>query len=186
MKISHELPLSLLSYSEDWNDYDYCLPHLLDKHTDYKQYFLEAKEKGRFIIMDNGLFEGVTHTVTDLLEKINLIEPNIFIVPDAWNDSIITVKNAKYWTQFKVPFKTKLMVVLQGNTVNEIEMLYRQCIDLGYTHFAINHSSIVYQSLCDSPQVIANQSVGRVMLINHLLSQNLNNFYETHFKNLIK
>jgi hypothetical protein len=173
MKISHELPLSLLSYSEDWNDYDYLLPHLLDKHADYKQYFLESKEKGRFVIMDNGLFEGVTHTVTDLLEKINLIEPNIFIVPDAWNDSTTTVRNAKYWTQFKTPFKTKLMVVLQGTTVNEIEMLYRQCVDLGYTHFAINHSSIVYQSLCDSPIVIANQSVGRVILINHLLNEKL-------------
>ena len=173
MKISHELPLSLLSYSNEFHDYDYLLPHLLDKHPEYKEYFLKAREDSRFIIMDNGLFEGVTHTTKDLLEKINLIEPNIFIVPDEWNDRETTAKNAKHWTQYKLPFRTKLMVVLQGKTVSEMHTLYQQCVDLGYTHFAINHSSIVYQSLCDSPIEIANQSVGRVLLIEFLKTQNV-------------
>ena len=172
MKISHEVPLSLLNRNKEWSDYDYLLPHLLDKHPEYKEYFIKSSEEGRFIIMDNGLFEGVTHTTKDLLEKIDLIKPDIFIVPDEWNDRDITARNAKHWTQYKLPFKTKLMVVLQGKTTNEMLTLYQQCVDLGYTHFAINHSSIVYQSLCDSPEVIANQSVGRVILIEHLRSQN--------------
>ena len=173
IKISHELPLSLLSYSSDWNDYEYCLPHLLDKHADYRQFFLDTKERDRFIIMDNGLFEGVKHTTQDLLEKIDLIEPNIFIVPDEWNERDITAKNAKHWTQYKLPFKTKLMVVLQGKTVNEIHTLYQQCVDLGYTHFAFNHSSVVYQELGGSENVLANQSVGRVLLIEYLITQKL-------------
>ena len=173
MKISHELPLSLFQYSAEFNDYEYCLPHLLDKFPDYRQFFLDSSERGRFIIMDNGLFEGVTHTTQDLLEKIDLIEPNIFIVPDEWNDRDLTAKNAKHWTQYKLPFKTKLMVVLQGKTITEMHTLYQQCVDLGYTHFAINHSSIVYQSLCESPNTIANQSVGRVMLVEYLIKQNL-------------
>lgn len=173
MKISHEVPLSLLKHNYEWSDYDYLLPHLLDKHSEYKEYFLKAKEDGRFIIMDNGLFEGVTHTTQDLLEKIDLIEPNIFIVPDEWNDRDTTAKNAKHWTQYKLPFKTKLMVVLQGKTVNEIHTLYQQCVDLGYTHFAFNHSSIVYQTLSESPNELANQSVGRVMLIEYLRTQNV-------------
>lgn len=173
MKISHELPLSLLEHSLDWNDYEYCLPHLLDKHDDYRQFFLDSIERDRFIIMDNGLFEGVVHTTQDLLEKIDLIQPNIFIVPDEWNDRDITAKNAKHWTQYKLPFKTKLMVVLQGKTVNEIHTLYQQCVDLGYTHFAFNHSSIVYQELGGSDVPLANQSVGRVLLIEYLITQNV-------------
>ena len=173
MKISHELPLSLFPYSMDWNDYEYCLPHLIDKHEEYRQFFLDSSERGRFIIMDNGLFEGVTHTTQDLLEKIDLIQPNIFIAPDEWNDRTITARNAKHWTQYKLPFKTKLMVVLQGKTVNEIHTLYQQCVDLGYTHFAFNHSSVVYQELGGSENPLANQSVGRVMLIQYLLTQNV-------------
>ena len=173
MKISHELPLSLFPYSMDWNDYEYCLPHLIDKHEEYRQFFLDSSERGRFIIMDNGLFEGVTHTTQDLLEKIDLIQPNIFIAPDEWNNRTITARNAKHWTQYKLPFKTKLMVVLQGKTVNEIHTLYQQCVDLGYTHFAFNHSSVVYQELGGSENPLANQSVGRVMLIQYLLTQNV-------------
>lgn len=173
MQISHELPLNLLSHSYEWNTYDYCLPHLLDKHAEYKEYFLKAREDNRFIIMDNGLFEGVTHTTKDLLEKIDLIEPNIFIVPDEWNDRDVTAKNAKHWTQYKLPFRTKLMVVLQGKTIGEIHSLYQQCIDMGYTYFAINHSSIVYQELSKSENSLANQSVGRVMLIEYLRKHGL-------------
>jgi len=183
IKISHELPLSLLEYSNDWNDYEYCLPHLLDKHSDYRQYFLDSRERDRFIIMDNGLFEGVTHTTQDLLDKIDLIKPDIFIVPDEWNDSAITAKNAKHWLQYKMPMRTKLMVVLQGKTVSDIHLLYKQCIDLGYTHFAFNHSSIVYQELGGSENALANQSVGRVLLIQYLLSQNV--IKEHHYIHLL-
>jgi len=183
MKISHELPLNLLEHSIDWNDYEYCLPHLLDKHSDYRQYFLDSRERDRFIIMDNGLFEGVTHTTQDLLEKIDLIKPDIFIVPDEWNNSTITAKNAKHWLQYKMPMRTKLMVVLQGKTVSDIHLLYKQCIDLGYTHFAFNHSSIVYQELGGSENSLANQSVGRVLLIQYLLSQNV--IKEHHYIHLL-
>jgi hypothetical protein len=173
MKISHELPLSLFPYSLDWNDYEYCLPHLLDKHDEYRQFFLDSRERNRFIIMDNGLFEGVTHTNQDLLEKIKLIEPDIFIVPDAWNDKNKTANNAKHWLQYELPERTNLMVVMQGNNVGEIHQLYQQCVDLGYKHFAFNHSSVVYHELCPTENKLANQTVGRVLLLEHMKKENL-------------
>jgi len=173
MKISHELPISLFPHSQTWNDYEYCLPIFMDKYPEYREFFLEVRKQGRFIIMDNSLFEGYHHTIPDLLEKIHLIEPDIFIVPDEWNDSIITAKNAKYWKQLSLPERTNLMVVMQGKTVNEIHLLYQTCLDLGYTHFAFNHSSIVYQELGGSENSLANQSVGRVMLIEYLRSQDM-------------
>jgi hypothetical protein len=173
MKISHEVPISLFEYNNEWSDYDYCLPVFIDKYPEYRQYFLDSRERDRFIIMDNSLFEGYHHTNQDLLEKIELIQPDIFIVPDEWNDSSITARNAKYWIQYKMPMRTKLMVVLQGKTVSDIHLLYQQCVDLGYTHFAFNHSSIVYQELGGSENALANQSVGRVLLIQYLLSQNV-------------
>ena len=49
--------------------------------------------------------------------------------------------------------------------------MYQQCVDLGYTHFAFNHSSVVYQELGGSENALANQSVGRVLLIQYLLQQ---------------
>ena len=42
MKVSHEVPRCLLNASQVFNDYDYCLPHLLDQDEEYKQYFVNA------------------------------------------------------------------------------------------------------------------------------------------------
>ena len=55
IKVSHEVPSALLHLSKHINDYDYCLPHLLDENEDYKNYFIKAKKNGRYIIMDNSL-----------------------------------------------------------------------------------------------------------------------------------
>ena len=38
-KISHELPINLLDRSFEINDYEYCLPHLLDQNEEYKRHF---------------------------------------------------------------------------------------------------------------------------------------------------
>jgi hypothetical protein len=39
MKLSHEVPICLLEDSLKFNDYQYCLPHLLDQDEDYKDFF---------------------------------------------------------------------------------------------------------------------------------------------------
>jgi len=148
MKVSHELPLSLMHYGYVWNDYDYCLPHLVDKYEQYRLYFQKARLDKRFIICDNGLFEGVKHTTEDLFDKINLIRPNIFIVPDEWNDSAATLRNAKEWINEhkpNLPEEVELMAVCQGKTMGELISTYQTLVDLGYTHIAFNHSSIAYQ-----------------------------------------
>ena len=177
MKISHELPLSLMQYAYEWNDYDYCLPHLLDKFPQYKLFFTKAKKDGRFIIMDNGLFEGVNHTTEDLLEKIKLLHPNIFIVPDAWNDSISTLRNAKHWMinygkQLK-ELGVELMAVCQGNDVGELIVTYQTLLDLGYKHIAFNHSSVAYEREYpgEMPKLKA-QMYGRMEFIRRLVEKN--------------
>ena len=67
--ISHEVPLVLLEESKKFNDYHYCLPHLLENDV-YYRFFKDASERGDFIICDNGLFEGISHTEEDLIDKI--------------------------------------------------------------------------------------------------------------------
>jgi hypothetical protein len=172
MKISHELPLSLMHHAYEWNDYDYCLPHLLDESMRYKLFFQKSRIDKRFIIMDNGLFEGVDHTIADLLEKINLIHPDIFIVPDAWNDSTSTIRSAKHW-MINYGDKLKeidinLMAVCQGKTIGELISTYQILVDLGYKHIAFNHSSIAYQEIgYDDP--LKNQMYGRMEFIKQLV-----------------
>ena len=173
MKVSHELPISLLHHGYEWNDYDYCLPHLIDKYEQYRIYFQKAHLNKRFIIMDNGLFEGVTHTTEDLISKTYLVHPDIFIVPDAWNDSNTTIRNAKHWMlnyQSYLPVDTNLMAVCQGETIGELVTTYQTLVDLGYKHIAFNHSSIAYTNHYPKHSKLFAQMYGRIELIRRLVA----------------
>jgi hypothetical protein len=176
MKISHELPLSLMHNAYEWNDYDYCLPHLIDQYDQYKLFFEKSRLDKRFIIMDNGLFEGVTHTTEDLIEKINLIRPNIFVVPDAWNDSTTTLVNAKSWMiNYKqhLPEEVNLMAVCQGKDMTELLTTYQTLVDLGYTHIAINHSSAAYADRYPMNGRLFAQMYGRMEFLRKLVETNI-------------
>jgi hypothetical protein len=173
MKISHELPLSLMHNAYKWNDYDYCLPHLIDKYEQYRLFFQKARLDKRFIIMDNGLFEGVTHTTEDLLDKINLVRPNVFVVPDAWNDANTTLVNAKScMINYKkvLPEGVNLMAVCQGKDMTELITTYQTLVDLGYTHIAFNHSSIAYQQEYTGMDSLKAAMYGRMEFIRKLVA----------------
>lgn len=177
MKISHEVPLSLLDISLEWNDYQYILPHLINKYPMYEDFMRwYRRQDDSFIIMDNGLHEGIPFNQGDLLWNINLIEPNIFIVPDAWNDTLITVKNAAYWIKNlkeQVPEIVNLMVVLQGTTFSELILQFQACYSMGYRYFAINYSSSSYQIAFPNKNKLISQMMGRVKFI-HEFNEMLN------------
>ena len=183
--ISHEVPLDLLDESLKFNDYHYCLPHLLE-NKQYYQFFKSASERGDLIIMDNGLFEGVSHTIEDLLEKINDIKPSIFIVPDAWNDPQTTVKNAKKWIDYyvdKIPSTTNLMAVVQAKTVSDAMLTYSKFVELGYTHIALNHAGVFYKELYKHQNELLSLMTGRIKFVNMLPS--LNGFNKTIHHHLL-
>ena len=172
MKVSHELPLGLMHHAYEWNDYDYCLPHLIDKSSQYRLFFQKSRLDKRFIIMDNGLFEGVEHTIEDLFDKIWMIHPDIFIVPDAWNDSYTTLRSAKHWMlnyKTKLPEETNLMAVCQGNSVGELVSVYQTLVDLEFKHIAINHSSVAYTNEFPELDRLKAQMYGRMAFLRKLV-----------------
>lgn len=173
--ISHESPLCLLDKSLDYNDYQYILPYFYQRSPIYKKFMDEYKGMK---ILDNGLFEGEVPTIPELIQLIKETKTTIFIPPDEWNDPILTLKNAKYWMGLKksgvLPVELNLMVVLQGKTFGEIEILYQQCVDLGYKHFAFNHSSVAYQNEIKSLEGnIDKAKVGRITIIRNLWNKNI-------------
>ena len=102
VKISHEVPFCLLEKSREFNDYDYCLPHLMDENEEYRNFFYESKKIGRYIIMDNSLHElGEAYNTSRLLLWIDEIKPDEFIVPDVWEDYAASIRNARSISKFK-------------------------------------------------------------------------------------
>lgn len=171
MLISHELPLSLLHEDIKWNDYSFCLPTYWFKNTQYKEHYKALSKTDRFIIADCGLFEGDSFTNEELIDFVNELEPNIFVIPDVWNDSIQSLKNAKYWQNVLKPqlsSKTKLMAVIQCTDYEIGSTLYKQYIDLGIECIAFNHSSVAYQKFFPHENLSVSKMMGRIYFINQL------------------
>jgi len=164
MKISHEVPKCLLNNSREFNDYDYCLPHLLDEDEHYRNFFYESKKQGRYIIMDNSLHElGKAYNHERLLHWITELEPDEFIVPDVWMKQAQTCAQAKYWIQFKYPKKTKIVAVVQGEDKIKAHLCASLIRDLGYDKLCISYGADWYG---DTP---LNKALGRINFVKELL-----------------
>lgn len=171
MKVSHEVPRCLLTASPEFNDYDYCLPHLLDEDEEYKQYFLDAKSKGRYIIMDNSLHElGHAYDSKRLLYWIKQLEPDEFIVPDVWMDFSKTCAQAKHWKQFKYPNNTTLVAVVQGKSESDAYKCYRILKDLGYQKIAFSYGASWYNNLVPHLNKDLGKALGRIYFVSRLYS----------------
>ena len=169
IKISHETPLCLLNDSLKFNDYDYCLPHLLDEEDGYEEFFRKSKEEGRYIIMDNSLHElGKAYNTERLMYWINELLPNEFIVPDVWEDKNASVVNARKWAQIKLPKEVEKVAVVQATTIHEASTCYQTYKDLGYKKIAFSYGASYYNDIVPHPNHDLGKALGRLSVISAL------------------
>jgi len=166
IKVSHEVPRCLLYDSEKFNDYDYCLPHLLDEDEEYKEYFLQAKSKGRYIVMDNSLHElGHAYNDIRLTHWIKELKPNEFIIPDVWEDRDASVVNARKWSKINLPKGVEKIAVVQAQTLHEAATCYQTYKDLGYQKIAFSYGASYYNDVCPHPNKDLGKALGRMYVI---------------------
>jgi len=170
MKVSHETPLCLLEDSRRFNDYDYCLPHLLDEEPAYEKYFRTSKELGRYIIMDNSLHElGEAYDHGRLLYWINELKPNEFIVPDVWENCEESMQNAEIWSLYEFPEGVEKVAVVQAKTIHEASQCTQMYKKLGYKKIAYSYGASYYNDICPHPNTDLGKALGRLYVINTLL-----------------
>jgi hypothetical protein len=169
IKISHEVPFCLLEESRKFNDYDYCLPHLMDENEEYRNFFYKSKEMGRYIVMDNSLHElGKAYNTKRLMHWINEIKPNEFIVPDVWEDHTSSVVNARQWASVELPKEVMKVAVVQAKDLHEAILCTRTYKDLGYKKIAYSYGASYYHELCPHPDKDFGKAVGRFIAISTL------------------
>jgi len=174
MKVSHEVPLNILEVSRNFNQYDYCLPHLLDKYEKYKEYFLDAKKQGRYIIMDNSLHElGQAYKTERLLHWIEVLKPDEFIVPDVWEEAGKSIDNASEWSKIKLPKDTLKVAVVQAKNIDEADTCYRAYRALGYRKIAFSYGASYYSELVPHPTRAISTALGRVQVISTLYNEDV-------------
>ena len=171
IKISHEVPFCLLEKSREFNDYDYCLPHLMDENEEYRNFFYKSKEMGRYIVMDNSLHElGEAYNTERLLHWIEEIKPNEFIVPDVWENYSESVRNAKIWSQVELPDGVMKVAVVQAKSLHEARLCVQAYKDFGYKKIAFSYGAAYYHELCPHPNADFGKAVGRFMVLSTLYS----------------
>ena len=145
MKVSHEVPIPYLNKSREFNDYCYCLPHLLDESEEYKDYFQKSKEMGRYIIMDNSLHElGQPYDSKRLWYWMNYFKPNEFIVPDYWQDKTKTLVTSKEWINKTYPEETTPVAVVQSDCKSDAFECYQILKMQGYQKIAFSYGADWY------------------------------------------
>jgi len=174
IKISHEVPFCLLEKSREFNDYDYCLPHLMDENEEYRNFFYKSKEMGRYIVMDNSLHElGEAYNSDRLMHWINEIKPDEFIVPDVWEDYTSSVRNAKLWSQVELPDGVIKVAVVQAKSIHEAILCVQAYKDLRYKKIAFSYGAAYYHEVCPHPNVDLGKAIGRFMVLSQLYKENI-------------
>jgi len=123
MKIAHIAPINALKEISSKGDIEFCLAPYAMRDDKYKKYFMKAKKKGRYVIMDNGVAEGDLIPTAILVDLAIEMKVDELIIPDVIGNLKETRKLRsefikKYWKILKEN-NIKLMSVIQGNSINE-------------------------------------------------------------------
>lgn len=178
MLISHEVPICLLNKSKKFNDYDYCLLHLLFENEDYCKYYINASNEGRNVLLDNSVFELGESLTNDLIFKgVELINPDWVVAPDVLDDCDKTITNFR---QFKLDFNkkfpnsdTQIIGVIQGKTLDDLISCYEFMASFA-DKIAIPFHSKAYINFGD------NNFEGRIIFINTLKKFKIWNHNKPH------
>jgi len=124
--ISHESPISILTESLQYNDYDYCLVHLLEQKPEYAEFFKKSKLLNREILLDNSIFElGTSFEPSKFAKYVESLQPNWYIVPDVLEDGYATIESFNKFTSTYKDLPGLKIGAVQGKCYDELVDCYK-------------------------------------------------------------
>ena len=160
MLISHESPLCMLEQSRTYNDYDYCLVHLLPEYEQYKDFFFESVRQGRHTLLDNSIFElGEAYDSEKFAQWVVDLNPSEYIVPDNLEDTEKTINSFKTFTQNFGNLPGKKIGVVQGKTFDELKECYKFMSEHA-DKIAISFDYSYYNDNCNDVDFFTNYLIG--------------------------
>jgi len=185
MKVSHESPVSILDLSREYNDFDYCLVHLLDQYPAYSDFFNFARPAyNREVLLDNSIFElGKAFDSQEFWVKAKKIKPNMFIVPDVLEDAEGTRESFKAFehhaNDIKNSFLTKAIGAVQGKNWHELKECYKFMSD-NADMIAISFDFSYYHIIGEGGTPLDKWCSGRQRFITDLINTGVWNWSKPH------
>jgi hypothetical protein len=125
MLISHETPISMLDVSRYYNDYDYCLVHLLPEFSEYRDFYFASVQQGRRVLLDNSIFElGEAYDSEKFAEWIAHLRPTEYIIPDKLEDTQGTILSFSAFKENYSNLPGMCIGVVQGKDFKELKECY--------------------------------------------------------------
>lgn len=191
--ISHESPVSLLPYSWGYNDYDYCLVHLLPVNQAYKDFYFKSVEYGRRVLLDNSIFElGTSFDPDQFAYWVKELKPYEYVIPDVLEDTEGTCASLESFLLKYSDLPGRKIGVVQGKTYREIVDCYRfvapkvdkVAISFDYSYYLEN----CYWGNLNVPEYVKQReqnkwfkyATGRVKLINDLYDDDILDLKKPH------
>lgn len=145
MLINSELPLNVLKFNNDLNEFDFVLFHLYISNKEYKEYFKNQRinKPERLMILDNSAYEffvkGEELNMDEFYNAIIELRPDIYILPDVLMDKKKTINGIKEFINKyaeSIEF-SKPMAVVQGNSIKEFKSCLKIYSNLNIAHIAL-------------------------------------------------
>ena len=180
MKISHEVPIQLLKDSLRFNDYQYCLVHLLDEYPEYKKHFMEFSKTGGDIILDNSIFElGTAFDADKFADKIRELKPTQYIIPDVLDDGPATIENYKKFVSKYDDLPGIKIGVVQGKTYDEFKKCY-EFMSTNADKISIPFTASCFNNMTNYTNKLDKWCYGRPITIFKLQEDDVWNFDKPH------
>ena len=183
IRVGLETPNDLLSESLGYNDYQYCLVHLLDEQPLYKKHFERCRDEGEHVLLDNSIFElGKAFDMHRFALKVEEMRPNEFIVPDVLEDAKGTVLNFRRWMSQYGHLPGERIGVVQGKNYKELVWCYKELDALGADKiaFSFDYSFYIKEFASSCRQKMHRFSEGRKWFITQLVLEDVINFKKKH------
>jgi hypothetical protein len=178
--VSHETPISLLSESVAYNDYDYALVHLFDTKPEYYDHFVKCLESGRQVLLDNSIFElGKAFDNDKFADYVKKLKPTFYIVPDVLEQGYDTVKNFSDFTTKYADLPGMRIGAIQGKTYDELVDCYKYMSEYA-DYIAISFDFSYYIVTGRGKSKLERWCTGRQNFINDLIQDGIWNWSKPH------
>ena len=182
IKIAHESPKSIFDDVQKVTDYDYALVHLLEEDEQYLKHFQQAIKKGREVILDNSIFElEEAFEAEKFAYWVEKLRPEWYIVPDALENSLLTMAQMEKWNSQYKELPGKKIGVVQGQTYQSIIDCYKYMdyvadVDM----IAISFDYSYYTESVPHANKYVSWMLGRIKLLGDLLKHGIINKNKPH------
>lgn len=181
MRVAHEAPLSIFKRVQSLTDYDYALVHLFDESEEYYEIFKDAIRRGRYVILDNSIFElGKAFDIDKFADYVRLLKPTAYIIPDSLEDMGGTIANYLEWVELYNDLPGEKIGVVQGSNWEEIVTCYNFMSEMA-DKIAISFDySFFQEQFPNEPTKYHSWMKGRQKLLSDLVDAGIINTNKPH------